>query len=64
MPDGKDMTKPEKENVNFAPSRSNDLLTGAYHSSYRAHPKFAKIGDDMTEAVKEDAKFAHNTMML
>ena len=32
MPDGKEMAKPEKENVNFASSGSNDLLTGT--SSY------------------------------
>ena len=31
MPDGKEMAKPEKENVIFAPSRSNDLLTGTIH---------------------------------
>ena len=31
MPDGKEMAKPEKENVNFASFRSNDLLTGTFH---------------------------------
>ena len=31
MPDGKEMAKPEKENVNSASSGSNDLLTGTIH---------------------------------
>ena len=31
MPDGKEMAKPETENVNFSPSRSNDLLTSTIH---------------------------------